>query len=143
VNRISTDPTACQYISKEINLENPATSLKVILDAHINNYSDIRVFYAIGTKGGFDPIFIPFPGYKNLNSKGEIIDVADNNGESDVFVSKTPTYGFDSGSVEFKEHTFSIDQLPPFRSYRVKIVLTGTSQTYVPRAKNLRVIALA
>jgi hypothetical protein len=143
VNRISTDPTACQYISKEINLENPATSLKVILDAHINNYSDIRVFYAIGTKGGFDPIFIPFPGYKNLNSKGEIIDVADNNGESDAFVSKTPTYGFDSGSVEFKEHTFSIDQLPPFRSYRVKIVLTGTSQTYVPRAKNLRVIALA
>jgi hypothetical protein len=143
VNRISTDPTACQYISKEINLENPATSLKVILDAHINNYSDIRVFYAIGTKGGFDPIFIPFPGYKNLNSKGEIIDVADNNGESDAFVSKTPTYGFDSGSVEFKEHTFSIDQLPPFRSYRVKIVLTGTSQTYVPRVKNLRVIALA
>ena len=29
------DPTACQYISKEIKLENPATSIKIILAAHI------------------------------------------------------------------------------------------------------------
>ena len=143
VKGILTDPTACQYISKEIKLENPATSIKVILDAHINDFSDIRVLYAISNKDGFNPIFVPFPGYKNLNSKGQIIDIANNNGEPDSFVSKTPTYGFDSGSVEFKEHTFSIDELPSFKCYRVKILLTGTSQTYVPRARNLRVIALA
>ena len=131
------------YISKEITLENPATSLKVIFDAHINDFSDVRVLYAISNKDGFDPIFVPFPGYKNLNSRGQIIDIADNNGEPDSFVSKTPTYGFDSNSVEFKEHTFSIDELPSFKCYRIKILLTGTSQTYVPRAKNLRVIALA
>ena len=143
VNGVFTDPTACQYISKEITLQNPATSLKVILDAHINNYSDIRVFYAISNKPGFNPIFIPFPGYKNLNSRGQIINVANNDGQSDSFVSKTQTFGFDSGSVEFKEHTFSVDQLPTFRSYRVKILLTGTMQTYVPRVRDLRVLALA
>jgi len=143
VKGILTDPTACQYISKEIKLENPATSLKVIFDAHVNDYSDVRVLYAISNKDGFDPIFVPFPGYKNLNSRGQIIDIANNNGEPDSFVSKTPTYGFDSGSIEFKEHTFSIDELPSFKVYRVKILLTGTNQTYVPRARNLRVIALA
>ena len=143
VNGVFTDPTACQYISKEITLQNPATSLKVILDAHINNYSDIRVFYAISNKPGFNPIFIPFPGYKNLNSRGQIINVANNDGQSDSFVSKTQTFGFDSGSVEFKEHTFSIDQLPTFKSYRIKILLTGTMQTYVPRVRDLRVLALA
>ena len=143
VNGIFTDPTACQYISKEIALENPATSIKVIVDAHINDDSGIRVFYAISNKDGFNPIFVPFPGYANINSRGQIIDPANNNGDPDSFVSKTPTYGFDSGSIEFKEHTFSVDQLPPFRSYRIKILLTGTSQTYVPRAKDLRVIALA
>ena len=142
-NGIFTDPTACQYVSKEITLENPATSLKVIMDAHINNYSDVRVFYAISNKDGFNPIFVPFPGYENLNSRGQIIDPANNNGESDSFVSKTQTYGFDSESIEFKEHTFSIDQLPSFRSYRIKVLLTGTLQTYVPRIKNLRVLALA
>ena len=143
VNGVFTDPTACQYISKEIALENPATSIKVIIDAHINDDSGIKAFYAISNKDGFNPIFVPFPGYANINSRGQIIDPANNNGDPDSFVSKTPTYGFDSGSIEFKEHTFSVDQLPPFRSYRIKILLTGTSQTYVPRAKDLRVIALA
>jgi hypothetical protein len=103
----------------------------------------VRVFYAISNKDGFNPIFVPFPGYANLNSRGQIIDPANNNGESDSFVSKTQTYGFDSESIEFKEHTFSIDQLPSFRSYRIKVLLTGTLQTYVPRIKNLRVLALA
>ena len=142
-NGIFTDPTACQYVSKEITLENPGTSLKVILDAHINDYSDIRVFYAISNKTGFNPIFVPFPGYANLNSRGQIIDPANNNGEPDSFVSKTQTYGFDSESIEFKEHTFTRDQLPPFKSYRIKVLLTGTNQTYVPRFRNLRVLALA
>ena len=142
-NGIFTDPTACQYVSKEIRLENPATSLKVILDAHINDYSGIKVFYAISNKEGFNPIFVPFPGYANLNSRGQVIDVADNNGDPDSYITKTPTYGFDSGSVQFKEHTFTMDRLPSFRSYRIKILLTGTSQTYVPRVRNLRVLALA
>ena len=143
VNGILTDPSACQYISKEIVLENPATSLKVILDAHINNYSDIRVFYAISEEPGFNPIFVPFPGYANLNSRGQIIDVANSDGQSDSFVSKTQTFGFNSGTIEFKEHTFSMDNLPSFKAYRVKIVLTGTMQTYVPRVRDLRVLALA
>ena len=143
VNGILTDPSACQYISKEIGLENPATSLKVILDAHINNYSDIRVFYAISDKPGFNPIFVPFPGYANLNSRGQIIDAANSDGQSDSFVSKTQTFGFNSGSIEFKEHTFSMDNLPSFKAYRIKIVLTGTMQTYVPRVRDLRVLALA
>ena len=143
VKQILTDPTACQYISKEIKLENPATSLKVILDAHINDFCDIRVLYAISNKDGFDPIFVPFPGYKNLNSKGQIIDIANNDGTPDSLVPKTPTYGFDSNQIEFKEHTFSIDQLPSFKCYRVKVLLLGSSQTYVPRFRNLRVIALA
>jgi len=143
VNGVFTDPTACQYISKEIVLENPATSIKIILDAHINDDSGIKAFYAISNKDGFNPIFVPFPGYANINSRGQIIDPANNNGDPDVFVGKTPTFGFDSGSIEFKEHTFSADQLPTFRSYRIKILLTGTNQTYVPRVKDLRVLALA
>ena len=35
VDTIDEDPTACQYISKEIVLENPASSIKIILAAHI------------------------------------------------------------------------------------------------------------
>jgi hypothetical protein len=142
VNGFTSDPTACQYISKEILLENSASSIKILVAAHVNVNSDIRAFYAIGNEPGFNPIFAPFPGYSNLDVRNRIIAAENNNGEPDVFVSKTNSYGF-GNDVEFKEYTFSIDQLPPFRTYRVKLILTSTSQVYVPRLKDLRVIALA
>lgn len=143
VNELATDPTACQYISKEIILENSASSLKVLVAAHISTKCDIRAFYYVANEAGANPIFVPFPGYSNLDTRGRIIDSANNNGESDIFVPKTNTYGFNPLSTEFKEYTFTADDLPDFRAYRVKIVLTSTSQVYVPRIKDLRVIALA
>ena len=143
VNEIGADPTACQYISKEIVLENSASSLKILVAAHISTKCDIRAFYYVANEPGANPIFVPFPGYSNLDTRGRIIASADSNGESDVFVPKTNTYGFNPESTEFKEYTFTADNLPDFRSYRVKIVLTSTSQVYVPRIKDLRVLALA
>jgi hypothetical protein len=143
VDSINEDPSAFQYISKEITLENPASSIKIILDAHINLYSDIRALYSISENQNFDPIFTPFPGYTNLNTKDEIINFEDSSGLPDKFVSQSNSIGFTSPELEYREYMFTSDQLPPFRSYRIKIVLTSTNQVYVPRVKNLRVITLA
>jgi hypothetical protein len=143
VDTINEDPSAFQYISKEITLENPASSIKIILDAHINLYSDIRALYAISENQNFDPIFTPFPGYTNLNSRGEIINFEDNNGLSDKFISQSNFIGFTSPELEYREYVFTSDQLSPFRSYRIKLVMTSTNQVYVPRVRNLRVITLA
>ena len=143
VDTINEDPSAFQYISKEITLENPASSIKIILDAHINLYSDIRAFYTISENQNFDPIFTPFPGYANLNSRGEIINSEDNSGLSDKFISQSNFIGFTSPELEYREYVFTSDQLSPFRSYRIKLVMTSTNQVYVPRVRNLRVITLA
>jgi hypothetical protein len=143
VDVIGEDPSSFQYISKEITLENASSSIKIILDAHINLYSDIRAFYAISENSNFDPIFTPFPGYNNLDSRGQIINFEHSNGLSDNFISPSNSVGFTSPELEYREHVFTADQLPPFRSYRIKLVLTSTNQVYVPRVKNLRVIALA
>ena len=143
VNTLTEDPTACQYISNEIILENSASSIKVIVAAHIDESSDIRGFFAVNNKPGLEPVFTPFPGYRNLNSRGQVIAPENNNGESDVFVVKSNTLAFDSRDVDYREYTFTIDQLPSFRTYRVKFNLTSTSQCFVPRIKELRVIALA
>ena len=143
VNSISGDPTAFQYLSKEITLENPGTSIKILLNAYNNLYSDIRAFYAISENQNFNPIFVPFAGYENLNSRGQIIDIQNNNGHPDSFVPLTSNTGFSPTDVSFAEYTFTADQLPAFRSYRIKIIMTSTSQVYVPRLKDLRVIALA
>ena len=143
VNSISGDPTAFQYLSKEITLENPGTSIKILLSAYNNLYSDIRAFYAISENQNFNPIFVPFPGYENLNSRGQIISIQNNNGHPDIFVPLTSNTGFTQNDVPFSEYTFTADQLPAFRSYRIKIIMTSTNQVYVPRLKDLRVIALA
>jgi hypothetical protein len=143
VDSIDEDPSAFQYISKEINLENSASSIKIILDAHINLYSDIRAFYAISESSNFNPIFTPFPGYTNINTKGEIINIEDSDGSSDNFVSLSNSIGFTSPELDYKERTFTENELPQFRSYRIKLVMTSTNQVYVPRVKNLRVITLA
>jgi len=144
VNAFETDPSACQYLSKEINLQESASSIKVLLSAHINEFSDIRVFYAIGDKANFKPIFVPFPGYANLNEKGEVISLAESDGRPDTFISKVNSVGsFDSLDLDFKEYTFTVNNLPNFKSYRIKINLTSSDQTYPPRIKELRVITLA
>ena len=78
-----------------------------------------------------------------LNNKGEVIAAQDSEGLPDKMVTKSNSSGFDSTNMEFKEYSFSVDQLPSFRTYRIKILMTSESQVYVPRVKDLRVLALA
>jgi len=143
VNSLFDDPTACQYVSRENTLANSASSIKIILDAHINEFSDIRAYYAISSTPNFDPIFEPFPGFKNLNDQGQIINSANSDGRPDRFIPKADAGGFKSSELTFREYEFNMEDLPPFKFYRVKFVLTSTNQTYVPRVSNLRVITLA
>ena len=143
VNSLLDDPNACQYVSRENSLANSATSIKMLLDAHINEFSDIRAYYAISVTPNFDPIFEPFPGYANLNDLGQVIDASKSDGRPDRLIPKVDVGGFSSRDATFKEYEFNMEDLPPFKYYRIKFVLTSTNQTYVPRVSDLRVITLA
>jgi hypothetical protein len=133
VNSIEDDPNAFQYISGENTLETSATSIKILLTAHINQFNDIRAFYAIGEDQGFTPIFEAFPGYSS-----------NNDGTSDrVVPPANASEGFLSEDLTFKEHEFTVDNLPAFKSYRIKLIATSTNQAYAPRIKELRTITLA
>ena len=114
-----------------------------MLDAHINATADIRAFYAINNDSGSDPIFTPFPGYLNINSRGFVIDEKDNDGRSNKLITHSNKDGFGYTDCHFKEYVFEVDRLPSFRTYRIKIVMTSTSQVFVPRMRDLRVLALA
>ena len=143
VKTLDDDPNACQYISKEMELENSASSLKIILDAHINVNTDIRAFYSINLQPNMDPVFVPFPGYTNLDSEGQMISFENSDGLPDKFITKSNEYGHDAQDLDYTEYTFTGDQLPSFRYYRIKLVLTATTQVHVPRIRRLRVMALA
>ena len=143
VNTLKDDPSACQYISRENALENPATSIKIILNAHINKYTDIRCFYAISATPGFEPTFIPFPGFNNFNNRGQIIELSESDGRPDKYVIDSDIAALGGAAAQFREYTFSTENIPSFKYYRVKFVLSGTDQTYVPKVSDLRVITLA
>ena len=142
VKSIVDDPTACQYVTKELQLESAATSIKIILSGHTNPHAEIRAFFAVGNDPGFEPIFTPFPGFDNLDSRGELIAKQKSDGLPDRFSIPSNQYGFGDNAT-FKEFTFTADKLPTFRYYRIKLLLTSTSQVFVPKVKDLRVMALA
>ena len=143
VNSMFDDPNAFQYLSQEIMLENPASSIKIMANVYLNDSCDIRAFYAISNNENFEPVYRPFPGYNNLNEKGEVIDPADNDGRPDVFVAPTNNELVVPNNDDFKERVFTMNDLPSFKHYRIKLVMTSTDQVYVPRVRDLRVLALA
>ena len=143
VNSMFDDPNAFQYLSREIALENAASSVKIMANVYLNESCDIRAFYAIGDNENFEPVYRPFPGYNNLNERGEVIDPADNDGRPDGFVAPTNNTLGDVDPNDFKERTFTANDIASFRYYRIKFVMTSTNQVYVPRLKDLKVLALA
>jgi hypothetical protein len=141
VNSAVDDPTSFKYISKEVQLETSSSSIKIILDAHLTPDSNVRAFYAISDNPNFSPIFIPFPGYLNLNKYKEVINFENSDGLPDDYIAPSTVLGFND--VDFREHTFTANNLPSFRYFRIKLIGTSTNQVHVPRIKNLRVLALA
>ena len=78
-----------------------------------------------------------------MDINGEVINEEDSDGRPDIFIENSIKKGYSAYDTDFIERTFTIDNLPNFRSYRIKLVMTSTSQELVPQMKNLRVIALA
>jgi hypothetical protein len=139
-NSILDDPHAVVYVSRAVNLVQPATSLKVILSAYRHESADFRVLYSLfrPDSSEVEQSFELFPGYDNLTSTASGLSVVDpslNNGKPDSFVSS-------SLDNQFKEYEFTANNLGLFNGYVIKIVMSGTNQAYPPRIKELRTIAV-
>jgi hypothetical protein len=76
-----------------------------------------------------------------LNKYKEVINLEESDGLPDSYISPSTLLGF--SNVDFREYTFTANNLPSFRYFRIKLIGTSSSQVHVPRIKNLRVIALA
>ena len=140
VNQTGEDPCAATYVSNLIVLENPATSLKVQFAGYRRDSSDLRVMYKVLSEGesenSFEKDFELFPGFANIDDNGNVINKTNNNGKPDNPV--TP-----SANETYKDYEFTIEEIPPFTSFQVKIDMVGTNQAQPPFIKDLRAIALA
>lgn len=143
VSTLDNDPNAFVYAIKPIELEVPATSIKIIVSAHLNVYNDMRAFFAIMKDLNEDPVYYPFPGSGNITLSGKTINSAVNDGRPDLPFKLTSKVGFESEDLIFNDYEFTINALESFKYFSVKLIGSSTSQTYPPRFRDLRVIALA
>ncbi len=144
VNSIFEDPNAAVYISNTVQLEQPSTSLRVILSAYRHFSADIRVLYNLirADSSEVEQSFELFPGYDNLtidnNQDGylDVVDPSKNSGLSDVQVPP-------SLNNQFREYQYTASNIGPFTGFTIKIIMSGKDQANYPRIKDLRAIALA
>ena len=119
----SGDKNEAVYLTKVINLLNPANTIRVRFEAWRHPATEIRVLYKIvpvGTSLPVDEI-----GYTYFNG----------NGLEDKTIQKTE----DEIYRDF-EYTYEGTE---FTTAQIKIIMTSQNQCYVPTIKNLRVIALS
>jgi hypothetical protein len=143
VSSLNSDPSAFVYACLPIQIELPANALKIYITAHINNYSDIKCLYSISNNPDDPLVYYPFPGYNNIGSNNETLDLSKNSGLPDKNYIKENIVGFKPNEISYREYVFTVNNLSPFRYYSIKLVGTSTNQAYPPRVKDLRVIALA
>mgnify|MGYP002640624080 CR=1 FL=1 len=137
VNSLYDDPSSAIYISKVIRLERGSDSLKVYFDAYRDSSNELIVMYRILRPDTPDDqqLYELFPGFKNLDENGNVIDPKDNDGQSDAFVPASTSLD------DFRSYEYTAENLPLFNGFQIKIIMAGTNQSFVPNIRDLRVIA--
>lgn len=140
VRSLNDDNHSCIYISKPVRLKIPANSIKVLLKASHTIENDIRVLYQLFRDDSPEDSlnYELFPGYSNYRVDGDgikrVIDKSQNDGSSDskIRFNQDPT---------FRDYEYSVDDLPEFNAFAIKIVMSSENQAFVPKVKDLRAIA--
>ena len=137
------DPSAFVYATQVTELEIPATTLKVLLSAYINEESDVRALYYISNNPDETPVFYPFPGFDNSDDLTREERNSQSDGTSDEKIVASNVYAYESDDLEFNDYEFTVDNLPTFKYFAIKLVGTGTNQAHPPRFGSFRTIAFA
>lgn len=114
------------YITRKVQLETPARSIKVYFDGLRQATSEFQVLYKIlhsDTSAEFDDLGWEY--FNNGSTAGTNSDVTVNPNE------------------RYLEYTFTETDIDEFIAFSIKIRMQGTNTSEVPKIKNLRVLALA
>ena len=117
------DNNAMVYVTRKVNLKNPATSLKVIADNFRPPETDLKFMFKILKNDETTPI--DDLGFEFFNTDG------------------SPDVSTEQDARNFKEYEYTADALPEFTGFVVKIVGQSSNTSIVPLVSTLRCIALA
>lgn len=109
--------TTSKYVTKKINFSRPSEMLKIMFAAIIPTEAEVEVYYKTG-----------------LGVSGDFIAAS---------YTKAVPSSYNKSSTEFSEISATVENLPPFDSVMVKLVMKSINKAAVPRIQDFRVIACA
>ena len=114
--------TFSKYVTKQVNLTNPSTYMRIRFAASIPSEAAIDVYYRVLPVGSTTPLQ-----NRNWNKVS----------------SDQPIVNSQIGSGNFIDMTFSTGDLATFNAAQVKLVMRSSNTSAIPIIKDLRVIACA
>lgn len=128
------------YISKPVRLKIPGNSIKVLLSASHTDMNDVRVLYKIFREDNSEisQNYELFPGYSNYQVDGQGIKRINNKSLNDGSADSKIQF---SSDTSFKDYEYTVDDLPDFNAFSIKIVMASENQANPPIIKQLRAIA--
>ena len=131
-NNFSNSSSLAKYVTKEISIGNPGTSINVKLTANVKDIEDIQVLFRYkesSSQESFDVIE-----YQYFNGTGlpDVPTVATSTNTISSVVEKQESY---------QELEYSVADLPEFSSFGIKIVMKSDNPSYVPKIQDMRAVA--
>jgi len=124
--------TISKYVTKEVYIASPATSIDVHLLANLKEIENIKVLYKFkksSSQENFDDIewiYFNDDGYPDTN------ELANSNNTISSVVEKQSSY---------QDLKYSVSDLPEFSSFAIKVVMLGSDPVYVPKVQDIRAVA--
>jgi hypothetical protein len=117
------DNNAMVYVTRKVNLKTPASSIRVTADVFRPPTTDVKFMYKIIKNDEDTPL--DDIGFSYFNTDG------------------SPDISTEADARNFKEYEFTVNQLPEFSAFAIKIVGQSYNTAVIPMVSNFRTLALA
>ena len=121
-----------KYITKEVAIQNPATSIDLKITANTSEIENISILYRTkksSSQENFEDIE-----WIHFNGTGlpdvDVIATAENS-----------ISGITEKQSSYQELSYSVEDLPEFSSFAIKVVMKSSNPAFVPKIQDLRAVA--
>ena len=128
----SNSSSIAKYTTKEVSIGNPGTTIDVRLTANVKNIDDIQVLYRYKKSASQES-------FENI--EWEYFNVTGLPDTTQYPSSENTISGIVEKQSAYQELKYSVQNLPEFSSFGIKIVMRSDDPVYVPKIQDLRTVA--
>ena len=131
-NQSKNSSSSAKYVTKEVSIQNPATSIDVKTTVNVSDIENIKVLYRIkksSSQENFEDIEWVY-----FNETG----IPDTNV---IATSENSISAISEKQSSYQELSYSTNDLPEFSSFAIKIVMASSNPAFVPKVQDLRAVA--